>query len=72
MVWTVEYYMDPRGREPVADFIDSLPTGAQAKVLRLVNLLADYGVLLKEPFMDTRGKLRWSPPSNQSAGFSSA
>ena len=59
MVWTVEYYMDSRGREPVADFIDSLPTEVQAKVLRLINLLADYGVLLKEPYTkQIRGKLR--------------
>ena len=59
MAWTVEYYMDSRGREPVADFIDSLPTEVQAKVLRLMNLLADYGVLLKEPYTrQIRGKLR--------------
>jgi len=59
MVWTVEYYMDSRGREPLADFIDSLPTEVQAKVLRLINLLADYGVLLKEPYTrQIRGKLR--------------
>jgi len=59
MAWTVEYYMDPRGREPVADFVDSLPTEGQAKVLRLVSLLADYGVLLKEPYTrQIRGKLR--------------
>jgi len=38
MVWTVEYYMDSGGREPVADFIDSLPTEVQAKVLRLIDL----------------------------------
>jgi len=51
--------MDSRGREPLADFIDSLPTEVQAKVLRLINLLADYGVLLKEPYTrQIRGKLR--------------
>ena len=59
MAWTVEYYRDSRGREPVADFIDSLPTEVQAKVLRLIDLLADYGVLLKEPYTrQIRGKLR--------------
>jgi hypothetical protein len=30
--------MDSGGREPVADFIDSLPTEVQAKVLRLIDL----------------------------------
>ena len=59
MAWTVEYYMDARGREPVADFIDSLPIEVQAKILRLIDLLADYGVLLKEPYTrQIRGKLR--------------
>jgi len=59
MVWTVEYYMDSRGREPAADFLDSLPIEVQAKVLRLIDLLADYGVLLKEPYTkQIRGKLR--------------
>ena len=51
--------MDSRGREPLADFIDSLPTEVQAKVLRLIDLLANYGVLLKEPYTrQIKGKLR--------------
>ncbi|MEW6109507.1 MAG: type II toxin-antitoxin system RelE/ParE family toxin [Nitrospirota bacterium] len=50
MNWTVEYYKDDQGNEPVADFIDSLPVGTQTKVLRLIDLLGDYGVLLKEPY----------------------
>lgn len=55
----VEYYRDANGREPVADFIDTLPVAAQAKVLRRISLLADYGVLLKEPYTkQIRGKLR--------------
>lgn len=55
----VEYYRDASGKEPVADFIDSLPSATQAKVLRLVSLLADYGVLLKEPYTkQIKGKIR--------------
>jgi phage-related protein len=50
MNWTVEYYKDNKGNEPVADFIDSLPVGTQTKVFRLIDLLGDYGVLLKEPY----------------------
>ena len=57
--WTVEFYRDSRGKEPVADFIDSLTTGSQAKVLRFIDLLAKYGVLLKEPYTkQLKGKLR--------------
>ncbi len=59
MDWTVEFYQDSKGREPVGDFINSLPVGTQAKILRLIDLLARYGVLLKEPYTkQIKGKLR--------------
>ena len=59
MDWVVEFYQNSKGREPVADFIDSLSIDAQAKILRLIDLLARYGVLLKEPYTkQIRGKLR--------------
>jgi len=35
MDWTVEYYRGERGKEPVADFIVSLPYETRAKVFRL-------------------------------------
>jgi phage-related protein len=57
--WRVEYYGDAKGREPVAEFIDALPIGTQAKILRLVDLLARHHVLLKEPYTkQIKGKLR--------------
>jgi len=57
--WTVEYYKDAKGSEPVAEFIDSLPIGAQAKIFRLIGLLARYHVLLKEPYTkQIKGKVR--------------
>lgn len=59
MNWTVEYYMDSRGNEPVADFLDSLPIEVQVKVFRLIDLLGNYGVLLTEPYTrKIKGKLR--------------
>ena len=59
MAWTVEYYTDERGNEPAADFVDSLPVEMQAKTLRLIELLANHGVLLKEPYArQVKGKLR--------------
>ena len=59
MAWTVEYYRDAKGREPVAQFLDSLPIGTQAKVFRLIDLLARYHVLLKEPYTkQITGKVR--------------
>lgn len=51
--------MDSNGKEPVADFVDSLPIKVQAKILRLIDLLANYGILLKEPYTkQIKGKLR--------------
>jgi phage-related protein len=59
MEWTVEFYRDIYHREPAAEFLDSLPVVTRAKVVRLLNLLAEYGVLLKEPYTkQVRGKLR--------------
>lgn len=59
MEWIVEFYRDERGKEPVAEFLDSLPDSARAKVVRYMELLATYGVLLKEPYTkQIKGKLR--------------
>ena len=59
MDWTIEYYRDGRGKEPVAEFIDTLPIETRAKVFRTIKLLKNYGVLLKEPYTrHVRGKIR--------------
>ena len=59
MEWKVEYYRDAQGSEPVAEFIDSLPVGTQAKIFRLIDLLTRYHVLLKEPYTrQIQGKVR--------------
>lgn len=57
--WHVEFYRDAAGREPVAEFLDSLPERARAKAVRYIELLCTYGVLLKEPYTkQVRGKIR--------------
>lgn len=59
MNWTIDYYKDAQGKEAVKDFLDSLPLPAKAKVMRLIELLAEHGVLLKEPYTrQVRGKIR--------------
>ena len=59
MEWAVEFYCDKNDREPVAEFLDSLPEKARAKTTRLISLLARYGVLLKEPYTkQIKGKIR--------------
>lgn len=59
MNWEVEFYKDEEGKEPVPDFLSSLPSGTRAKVVKLIDLLAEQGVLLKEPYTrHVRRKLR--------------
>lgn len=59
MNWAAEYYREADGKEPAAEFINSLPKGARAKVFRTIKLLKDYGVLLKEPYSkQIKGKIR--------------
>ena len=59
MDWIVEFYKDVNEREPVKDFFNSLSTDARAKVVKVINMLSDYGVLLKEPYTrQIRGKIR--------------
>ena len=59
MEWTVEFYRDVYHKEPAAEFLDALPVATRAKVVRLLNLLAEYGVLLKEPYTkQVKGKIR--------------
>lgn len=59
MEWTVEFYKDKEGKEPVMDFLNSLSPSARAKAVKLFNLLVEYGVLLKEPYTrQVKGKVR--------------
>lgn len=59
MSWEVEFYKAGNGREPVPEFLNDLPIGTRAKVVKLIGLLSEQGVLLKEPYTrQIRGKLR--------------
>jgi len=59
MAWEIEFYKDINGREPLTEFLNDLPIKTRVKVVKLIDLLAEYGVLLKEPYTrQIRGKLR--------------
>lgn len=59
MRWTIEFYKSANGKEPVADFFDSLTVEGRTKVVRLLDLLSSIGVLLKEPYTrQVSGKIR--------------
>lgn len=46
----VEFYETEAGEEVVAEFLQSLPPKDMAKVLRDIDLLADYAPNLHEPY----------------------
>jgi len=59
MSWEVEFYIDRNGKELMAEFMNNLPISTRAKIVRLIDLLAEQGVLLKEPYTrQIRGKIR--------------
>ena len=49
MSWRVEYYEQSNGRKPVFEFIEGLPTKDKAKVLKELELLEDYGIVMGPP-----------------------
>jgi phage-related protein len=58
-VWEIEFYRDKNGREPLTAFLNGLPFKTRARVVKLIDLLAAYGVLLKEPYTrQIKGKIR--------------
>lgn len=50
MLWNIEFYKTEGGRIPVKEFLDSLPVKHKTKAQFVIDLLAEYGPLLKEPF----------------------
>ena len=48
--YEIEFYDKPDGTEPAKEFLLSLDTKMQAKVLRTVALLRDAGPSLREPY----------------------
>ncbi len=49
-MFDIEYYRLANGKAPVAEFIDSLSPKMQAKAVWSIDLLAEYGNQLREPF----------------------
>lgn len=49
MSWPVTYYRLRDGREPVTEFIDSLPVGDRAAIDAYIDRLAEFGPVLGFP-----------------------
>ena len=56
MLKTIYYYKDSRGKDPIKDFIDSLDTSNQQKVLAYIDLLKEYGHNLRRSIADYIGE----------------
>ena len=48
--WTVEYYQDGSGRNPVLEFLEHAAPGDFAASLRLIDLLKEFGTGLGPPY----------------------
>lgn len=49
MKWKIDYYTTPSGREPVQEFIESLPEKPRSRVHNTLEFLAEFGPILKMP-----------------------
>ncbi|MCD7858580.1 MAG: type II toxin-antitoxin system RelE/ParE family toxin [Firmicutes bacterium] len=52
---TVEFYELPDGSRPAAEFLQSLAPKMEAKMLRTIELLEEYGGELREPYSKPLG-----------------
>jgi len=55
-MFDVEYYELPNGKKPVEIFLDSLDLKMRAKALGCIDILAEFGNSLREPYSKPIGK----------------
>ena len=55
-MFDVEYYKLPNGDKPVKLFIDGLDAKMRVKALSSIDILADFGTALREPYSKALGK----------------
>jgi len=51
MKWKIITYQKENGEKPVEDFLENLPCKHKAKAVWEIDLLAEYGTGLKEPYV---------------------
>ncbi len=55
MIWQVDYFTSQTGGQPVKEWIDSLDLKLQLKIFRAFDLLEDFNLNLKEPYVKPLG-----------------
>lgn len=51
MQWSIEYYVTENGKSPARDFIDALSAESKAKFIFIADLLTEYGLNVREPYV---------------------
>jgi phage-related protein len=59
VAWSVVYFTDAAGAEPVREFIDALNPRQRQKLLRSVQLLEEFGTQLPQPHAKFLGEGLW-------------
>jgi phage-related protein len=54
-MFDVQYYELPSGEKPVEQFVDSLDLKMRVKALGSIDILADFGNTLREPYSKSLG-----------------
>jgi len=57
--WTVEFYIDKRGRSPVEEYLAALPEDERASVARTIALVRMFGPALGMPHARPVGNGLW-------------
>jgi phage-related protein len=56
LMFDVQYYALPNGEKPVEKFLDSLDLKMRVKALGSIDILAEFGNTLREPYSKAIGK----------------
>ena len=51
MKWSVNYFTDKSGKQPVKEWIDALDMKLQLKIFRAFELLEEFNINLKAPYV---------------------
>lgn len=51
MSWEIKYYVTKSGNCPVKEFIDSLSPEGKARYVFIAQLMKDYGINVREPYV---------------------
>jgi len=51
MKWKVNYFTDKKGNQPIKEWIDKLEVKLQLKIFRAFELLEEFNITLKAPYV---------------------